>query len=136
MGRTLASWTLTLSLVAAAQCASAAEPTALSVTDLPKLAKQSIGRRIVTQGCLVINRHGTFIQPCGNDDWKLITLISDPKYLAIKAFNRRGVRLWQQAEGIFVGTIVELEVTWPKPGKQIFLQLESVQISNIHKDQK
>ena len=136
MDRSLAGWTLTLSLVAVVPCAWAAEPIALSVTDLPRLARQNIGHRIVTQGCLVINHHGDFIQPCGSNDGKFITLLADPEYLAIKAFNRKGVQLSREAEGTFVGTIVELEVTWPKPGKRIFLQLESVQLGKIHKGQK
>ena len=97
--------------------------------EIPDLAKSRdfIGKSVITHGCLVHSPHGSFIALCDKDDWSLGSVpIQDSESKGRIAFKQLGVDFTHYIEGDFSGSMVELDVDWPQPGKRVFLKLESI----------
>ena len=107
--------------------ASAAEPTCVDIKVLAKTSASLIGTSVATHGCLVNSPHGSFIEPCGSNDWHELTPVSDPNYLVGAAFGELGIDFSYNVEGDFIGVIVEETSNWPEPGqKRIAIRLDSL----------
>ncbi|GAA5005001.1 hypothetical protein FNZ56_06525 [Pseudoluteimonas lycopersici] len=105
--------------------ASASDAIRIDVHDLARDKTALLGKHVTAHGCLVINIHGEFIEPCGSSNSREITLVEIRDYKLIqKALGR--LDLDSDLEGDFSGVIVEESIDWPEPGKAIFLRLESI----------
>ena len=110
-----------------------AELTYVEIHDLAKRSHGLVGQRITTHGCLTINTHGDFIEPCGGANWRELILIFDPTYIvAPTAFRNLHIDYASQVEGDFFGVLVERAIEWPAPGKRVFLRLDSIANATRH----
>jgi hypothetical protein len=101
--------------------------TYVNIHNLAKEKQTLIGNRVWTHGCLVNSPHGSFIEPCGSNDWREITVIDDPSYLVGAAFGDLDIDFSYNVEADFLGDVIEQDVTFPEPlGKRVFLRLISV----------
>ncbi len=94
--------------------------------ELARSAAQYVGKRVTTHGCLVEHFHGSFLQPCGNNDQPELVLVLDPDYRVPAVFKRLGADFTHEVEGDFSGSMVEVIVDHPKPHKRAYLRLDSV----------
>jgi hypothetical protein len=109
-----------------ASSAFAGESAHIGVKELARSAAQFVGKPVTTHGCLVKNFHGSFVQPCGSNDWHELVLVLDPDARAPAVFQRLSIDYSHEVEGDFSGVIVEITVDQPKPHKRAYLRLDSV----------
>ena len=108
----------------------AKESMRIDIRELPKVSHELIGQRITTQGCLTVAQpHGEFIAPCDSKDWHELILAyeADGVITSLPTSAAFGV-----IEGDFTGVLEELPITWPKPGKRIFLRIEKIVNAKRH----
>lgn len=103
------------------------------IHDLPKLAKGYLGQSITAHGCLVTNRHGNFIHPCGSKHWHDATPVIESKTKLVSAtYQKLGVMMYsKEIEADFSGVIVERDITWPRTTKILFLDLVSIRKARV-----
>ena len=110
-----------------------AKPIQIEIRTLPKVLHKYLGQKITTHGCFVKNHHGHFVHPCGSKDWHDATLAYDPTHKVIASvFRQPKFGLATEIEADITGTLVEQDIAWPKPGKRIFIKLESFHKVKVH----
>ena len=108
----------------------AKEAMRIDIRELPKVSHGLIGQRITTHGCLTVARpHGEFISPCDSKDWHELVLAyeADGVITSLPTSVAFGV-----IEGDFTGVLEELPITWPKPGKRVFMRIEKIMNAKRH----
>jgi hypothetical protein len=109
-----------------ASSAFAGEAAHIDIKELALSAAQFVGNPVATHGCLVKHFHGSFVQPCGSNDWHELVLVSDPEHRVPAVFQRLSIDYTHEVEGDFFGLIVEITVDQRQPHKRPFLRLDSV----------
>ncbi|MBJ6981953.1 hypothetical protein [Luteimonas sp. MC1572] len=104
----------------------ASDPDRIEIAVLAKSRANLIGQSVVTHGCLVNTPHGSFIEPCGSNDWRELVGVFDPADRGLAAFSELGIDFSSHVEADFMGVVVERDVRWPKAGKRIFFRIDSV----------
>jgi hypothetical protein len=133
MGKVIGRLGALVSIIVLALPVAASAVKHVAIRDLPKESHSLVGQRISTRGCLIFNIHGTFIEPCGNKDWRAIILVSDPTYKVIPAaFKKLGINYGSQVEGDFSGVLTEKISDGSRPHKIVVLILDSVTNTRRH----
>lgn len=122
--------TCVLFFAVSSACTAADKVLVLTAESLAQSKDKLLGRTVQVDGCIHIHHHGMQIVPCGEHDWRQITLADDPEDLLISAFGP-GRLPFGSLEASFYGRIVSEEYDWPKHGFSPTLRIE--RISNIGK---
>ena len=129
--RTLAATVAGLVIIMSAYGATAQQ---VDVRELVQKRQAFLGKTVSFTGCLVnASPHGEYIQPCGNNDWRNIIIVSASSFKGMQPFGiackAPSFNCIHCARGTYVVTLVTTKITWPKEREIVTIELQS--FSNI-----